>query len=67
MSDSRVHTGPARAERGLAKRCPPGHLKNWAKNDCVAMWGRATLFEEPVQVKYRTEPKPSYRRGGNQP
>jgi len=45
MSDSRVHTGPARAERGLAKRCPLGHLKNWAKNDCAAMWGRATLFE----------------------
>jgi len=67
MSDSRVRKDPAWSERGFRKTCPPGHIQNWAKYDRAARWGRTPLFEEPVQVKCRTEPKPSYRRGGNQP
>ena len=67
MSDSRVREDPAGAQRELGKKRPSGFLKNWAKYDCAARWGRTPLFEEPVQVKCRTEPKPSFRRGGNQP
>jgi len=44
MSDSRLRKDPAGAQRELGKKCPPGFLKNWAKYDCVAMWGRTTLF-----------------------
>ncbi len=44
MSDSRVREDPAGAQRELGKKRPSGFLKNWAKYDCVAMWGRTTLF-----------------------
>ena len=67
MSDSRVRKDNAGAERGFGKTCLPGRIQNWAKHHCVAMSVRTPLLGQPVQVKYRTELKPSYRRGGNQP
>ena len=44
MSHSRVRKNPAGAERRLDKKCPLGHLKNWAKYDCMFMRGRTPLF-----------------------
>jgi hypothetical protein len=44
MSNSRVRKGPAGVDRGIGKKYLLDPLKNWAKYDCGAVWGRRTLF-----------------------